>query len=388
MSRDSLAGLLGLSGPTDAATEAVETTMYRALAALRVVVLVNALVLAVFRWDELASPLLGGAALAAMTGWTGFVVVAYDQPRWRRSPLLVADLVVTVALILVSPLAKEPEATSTVPGFWVMGVVLAWGIHGHLVSGLIASLAVSMADVAVRSELNQTNYGNIFLLMIGGPVLGYTSGLLKEMAAARDRAEREAAAAAERARLARAVHDGVLQVLALVQRRGHELGGDAAELGLLAGEQEAALRALVQGGASRGSVPSPPGGAADLAAGLRPLAGAQVTVSVPATPVPLPPGVVDELVAAVGACLDNVRRHAGAQARAWVLLEDLGREVVVTVRDDGPGIPTGRLDAAEAEGRLGVAQSIRGRLTDLGGTADLVTAPGQGTEWELAVPRP
>ena len=51
----------------------------------------------------------------------------------------------------------------------------------------------------------------------------------------------------ERARLARAVHDGVLQVLALVQRRGAELGGEAAELGRLAGEQEAALRALIRG---------------------------------------------------------------------------------------------------------------------------------------------
>lgn len=388
MGRDGLAGLLGLSGPAEAATEAVETTMYRALAVLRVVVLVNALVLNLYRWDDLARPLVGAGALAAMTAWTGFVVVAYDRPTWRRSPLLVADLVVTVSLLLVSPLAKGPEATSTVPGFWVMGVVLAWGVHGHLVSGLIASLAVSMADVAVRSDLDQTNYGNIFLLMIGGPVLGYTSGLLKEMAAARDRAEREAAAAAERARLARAVHDGVLQVLALVQRRGHEIGGEAAELGRLAGEQEAALRALVQqGSAGPGAVLTSTGESADLAARVRALASGRVTVSVPATPVPLPMGVGDELVAAVGACLDNVRRHAGAQARTWVLLEDLGDQVVVTVRDDGTGIPAGRLDAAAAEGRLGVAQSIRSRVADLGGTAALVTAPGQGTEWELVVPR-
>lgn len=387
MGRDGLAGLLGLSGPADAATEAVETTMYRALAVLRVVVLVNALVLNLYRWDDLARPVVGGLAMAVMTGWTAFVVVAYDRPTWRRSPLLVADLVVTVALLLVSPLAKGPDATSTVPGFWVMGVVLAWGVHGHLVSGLIASLAVSMADVAVRSDLDQTNYGNIFLLMIGGPVLGYTSGLLKEMAAARDRAEREAAAAAERARLARAVHDGVLQVLALVQRRGHEIGGEAAELGRLAGEQEAALRALVQQGSTT-AVPPSTGAGADLAARLRPLGTGQVTVSVPATPVVLADGAVDELVAAVAACLDNVRRHAGAQAHAWVLLEDLGDQVVLTVRDDGLGIPAGRLDAAQAEGRLGVAQSIRGRLADLGGTAALVTAPGQGTEWELVVPRP
>ncbi len=51
-------------------------------------------------------------------------------------------------------------------------------------------------------------------------------GSLQQMATQRDLAERAAAAAEERARLARVVHDGVLQVLALVQRRGHELGGD------------------------------------------------------------------------------------------------------------------------------------------------------------------
>ncbi len=84
------------------------------------------------------------------------------------------------------------------------------------------------------------------------------------------------------------------------------------------------------------------------------------------------------------ACLDNVACHVGADAQAWVLLEDLGAQVVVTVRDEGPGIPAGRLDEAESQGRLGVSQSIRGRVADLGGTALLVTAPGKGTEWELS----
>ena len=67
------------------------------------------------------------------------------------------------------------------------------------------------------------------------------------------------AANRERERLARGIHDSVLQVLALVQRRGAELGGEAAELGRLAGEQEAALRSLVSPGASpAGSVPVRP----------------------------------------------------------------------------------------------------------------------------------
>jgi signal transduction histidine kinase len=77
----------------------------------------------------------------------------------------------------------------------------------------------------------------------------------------------------------------------------------------------------------------------------------------------------------------------GPEAPAWVLLEDLGHEVVVTVRDAGPGIPEGRLDEAAGQGRLGVTESIAGRLRDLGGRAELTTGPSLGTEWELVVPR-
>jgi signal transduction histidine kinase len=69
-----------------------------------------------------------------------------------------------------------------------------------------------------------------------------------------------------------------------------------------------------------------------------------------------------------------------------VLLQAFPDRVELSVRDDGPGIPAGRLEEAVAQGRLGVAESIRGRIADLGGTAELVTGTF-GTEWELVVPR-
>jgi signal transduction histidine kinase len=370
----------------DPATWAVETTMFRALAVLRFVVLVFAITTTLVKWDGLERPGVAGFALAVMTGWTGFTTWAYDEPRRRRPPLLVADLVIAVAMVLLTVVVQsDAQLTgnlSTLPSFWVMAVVLAWGIHWHWVGGLIASAAVSVADIAIRPEITQTNVGNIFLLMVGGPVIGYTTGLLKEMAGARDRAERAAAAAAERARLARVVHDGVLQVLSLVQRRGLELGGEAADLGRLAGEQEVALRALVQQGES-----SSFGLSGDLARSLSSLQSRTVTVSVPGSVVLFPSAVVEEVTAVVRACLSNVEVHVGPDGPAWVLLEDLGSSVIVTVRDEGPGIPSGRLEDAAAEGRLGVRESIRGRVADLGGTATLVTAPGQGTEWELTFPK-
>jgi signal transduction histidine kinase len=174
-------------------------------------------------------------------------------------------------------------------------------------------------------------------------------------------------------------------VLALVQRRGADLPGEAGELARLAGEQEAALRALIAGTAPAGGTAPDSAGTVDLRTLLGRYASPAVSLSAPATPVPLPRRVAGELAAATGAALDNVGRHA--DGRAWVLIEDEGATVTVSIRDEGPGIPDGRLVEAAAQGRLGVTQSIRGRMTDLGGTVRIVSAPEAGTEIELTVPR-
>lgn len=359
--------------------------MFRWLAVLRFVVLVNAVALIVFRFDNVQRPGLALAATALMVVWTGYTTWAYLEPRRRHWPLLVADLAIAVALVAVSPVVKGAGFSATIPGFWVMGALFAWSIQWRWVGGALAGLALAFIDLSVRQDIAQTNYGNAFLLVLGGTIVGFLVESLQLMARQRDEAQQEAVAAAERARLARAVHDGVLQVLALVQRRGGELGGDAGELGRLAGEQEVALRTLIR---SQDAVTSDAAaGTVDVTAALAALGTRPgVQVATPGTPVELPGPVGRELVAAVGACLDNVAVHVGAGAPAWVLLESLPDRVEVSVRDEGPGIAAGRLDEAEQEGRLGVTGSIRGRLEELGGTATLHTGPG-GTEWELAVPR-
>ena len=113
----------------------------------------------------------------------------------------------------------------------------------------------------------------------------------------------------------------------------------------------------------------------------------RVSVSAPATPVPLDPHTAREVAAAVHTALDNIVRHCPEDTGTWVLVEDEGDTVIVTVRDDGPGIPEGRLERARREGRLGIAQSVVGRVRDLGGTVEIITAPGEGTEIEMRVPR-
>jgi signal transduction histidine kinase len=111
-----------------------------------------------------------------------------------------------------------------------------------------------------------------------------------------------------------------------------------------------------------------------------------VVISGPASVVMVEKKTAVELASAVRAALDNVARHC-AGARAWVLIEDEPGAVTVTVRDDGPGMPAGRLAEAAADGRLGVSHSIIGRMRAIGGSARVTSRPGEGTEVELRVPR-
>ncbi|MFL6023290.1 MAG: MacS family sensor histidine kinase [Marmoricola sp.] len=373
------------SEPRDPAGLVVANTLFRALAVLRVVLIANTAVLYLYRYDGYPHPALGFVIIAALAVWTFVSIWAYARPRLRYAPLLITDLAFAVGAILSTELVKGDGFRATLPGFWVMSAVLAWAVRWRITGGLIAASAIVAADVTARQHLTQGNWASLFLIVLGGLMIGFLADLLATMADERDRAERAAAAAAERQRLGRVVHDGVLQVLALVQKRGGELGGEAAELGRLAGEQEVSLRAYVQS-----TVPVAdaldPSVRVDLAAALSALATTAVSVAVPGTRVEVGARAGAEITAAVAACLSNVRHHVGRDAPAWVLLEDLGDQLVVSVRDQGPGIPTGRLEQAAAEGRMGVSGSIRSRIESLGGVADLASLPS-GTEWEFRIPK-
>jgi signal transduction histidine kinase len=340
---------------------------------------------------EYSRPDWAWAVVAVMAAWTVGTTIAYARPDRSLRLVLSADLAVTVGLMLSTTVLQYPNATVhgalPVTATWMAGPVLAWAVRYGRRAGTIAALIVACCDFALEREAAlSTALNGVVLLMLSGVIVGHLAMLGAEVEAERQHAIEVEAASRERERLARDIHDSVLQVLALVQRRGTEAGGAAAELGRLAGQQEAALRALVGDGWA-GSRPTGASGDVDLRQMVLPAQTDRVTVSVPAQSVLLERTAATELAAAMRAALDNVLRHCGERTRAWVLVEDEPYLIRVTIRDDGPGIPDGRLAEAAAAGRFGISHSISGRLRDLGGSAAISSVPGDGTVVELRLPR-
>ncbi|MXM68651.1 sensor histidine kinase [Streptomyces sp. HUCO-GS316] len=384
----------------------VEQPLWRALSGYRVLTMLYAVGLFATAYDRFARPWVAVTYYCVLFVWTLATLPRVANAASCTKRFLAVDLTIALTGIMLTPVAdaheRIQEGGPTLPSIWTAGSVLAFAIKGGWRWAALASTLVAVANLVERGTPARDTVHNVVLVWVASIAIGYVVEVARASERTLARALEIEAATRERERLARDIHDSVLQVLAMVQRRGAVIGGEAAELGRLAGEQEVALRTLVSGGlvpvsrasedAAEGAVVrtvEEPGddGPVDLRILLAPYAAARVSLAEPGAPVPLPPVAARELAAAVGAALDNVRRHAGEHARAWILVEDEPDSVIVTVRDDGPGIPEGRLAQAEGEGRLGVALSIRGRLRDLGGSADLISVPGQGTEVELKVPK-
>jgi signal transduction histidine kinase len=339
--------------------------------------------------DDLDRSAIGWLLFAVLIGWSIACGVAYLKGFGRRPVWVLAELAIVVALMLSTEfVASEQWALdnqSWPTTLWATNATISAAILFGPIYGMLSGVVIVAASTLAKGVLNYDLGRNatVVIELAVGLGVGMAAQTARRAHTDLERAARLAARTEERERLSRQVHDGAIQVLALVSRRGREIGGETAELAELAGEQERALRRLVSSADAEPRV----GELTDVGALLRRRASDRVSVSVPADPVLLAAAVAEELSAAAGNALDNAAAHAGPEAKAYVLLEDLGDTVTVSIRDDGVGIADGRLEEAVGEGRLGIAKSIVGRMNWLGGSAKLNTGPGCGTEWELTIPR-
>jgi signal transduction histidine kinase len=364
--------------------------LWRAAQAFRALSCLYALGFQIAVNSELQRPRLAWVLCVVLLGFSAICAFAYVRGFGRRPGWVITEIVVVVALMWSNRIVASTQWASdnqTWPTtLWATNPTISAALEFGPAGGMATGLVVMATNYAVKNyfTLNFSHNATLIIEITLGLAIGMAAGTARRAHAELQQAIRLSAALEERERLSRHVHDGVIQVLALVAKRGREIGGGAAELADLAGQQERALRRLV---ASADFSRDGDAAAVDMRTLLTRRQDDQVSISMPATRVELERHVADELDAAVGNALDNVRSHAGPHARAFVLLEDLGDAVTVSVRDDGVGIAAGRLEEAARQGHVGVSKSIVGRLASLGGTAELSTDVGEGTGWELTVPR-
>ena len=337
--------------------------------------------------------LRAGLAVVVLGGLAAWTVGLATMVRRRPSGLgaawiLAVDVGLAALVAALDHVVYDGPHPQTFASVWPMSAAVVAGLlRGHvaggsagLLIGLSAGVGTAIAAPGGISGRWTSTVGTIVLLVVAGVLAGLVTVVLR-------RADAAEARAAAREEVARRLHDGVLQTLAVVQRRSQD-----PDLVALAREQELDLRSYISDEDPAAAVLAPlaprsGGRGTDLVAALR-----QVLVEIErvhalrselvVVDLPEHPGVdvVEALTGAVRECLMNVVKHAGA-SRCVVCLDVIDRLLVCSVNDDGDGFDV----ESTAEG-TGLRRSVRGRIEEVGGTVRVHSRASHGTEIELRVP--
>lgn len=307
----------------------------------------------------------------------------------RRSPgtageaVAVAAIVVGVVLMLAEISSWVPRTVLAAGLLAFAGAAVIWGGRSGRprplrvavgVSMVVAGSLGAMAAVSDLRTLGRSAAGAAVVvagvaLMLGPALARLVRNLTDE--------RRQRILSEERAEVAAHLHDGVLQTLALIQKRA----GDDKEVRSLARRQERELRDWLYGPPSRAE-------AAGVAGLLRrELADLEDRYGVRIEAVLVGDAPLDEagraLVAAGREAARNAALHAGVDT-VDVYLEVEPERVSLFVRDRGCGFDP----ASVPPDRRGLADSVVSRVRRHGGSAEVRSTPGDGTEIELWVPSP
>jgi signal transduction histidine kinase len=304
---------------------------------------------------------------------------------WEYGPRHILAYVVGLTLYqaLVSPWPTHVPWTVPVGWLVLQGVMM-------LLAGYITATLVSVQREQ-RSALAQANAQ----LARANEQLAAANAQLQQYAATLE----ELSISRERNRLARELHDTLAHSLSALTVQLEAVGAlwstrpdrarqlldqasETARTGLA--ESRRALQAL------RASPLQDLGlllALAELAETAARRAGARLELRLPDQLAACPSPLVEQGVYRIAQeTLENVVRHAGAQT-ICVRMEETGREMVLTVTDDGQGVDLDALAAtgADADDRYGI-RGMRERASLIGGQLVISSQAGQGTTVRLAVP--
>ena len=267
-------------------------------------------------------------------------------------------------------------------------------------AGLAIVQRVQQGERVITETTHQRRDGTPFPVRVTAALDPADSGRLittvEDITAEKQRRSEAAAIDAERRRIAHEIHDGVAQSLAGLRFKSAVwLATDTAPPGMRAAldELQAVLNAAVADIrraifalrpvdlVTLGFVPAVTQWVADF--GDQNQLVAQLEMS----------GQPDTLAAVyelplfriIQEGLNNIRQHAQASAAYVRLAVDAAGGVAVAVRDNGRGFDPHRLSPVDQADHFGLRQ-MRERILDLGGTLDIHSAIGQGTELLITLP--
>jgi len=292
-----------------------------------------------------------GAGIVAYIGAWALLPDPNDrEPARRRRRIVGTVLLVWSAILALTGLGLSSSIV------WPLLIASA-GVVLLRREGRTAGVALIVVGIIVFISHNSRGSATTLLApgAVGVALVAIAGPWAWRTASDRARAE-------ERADMAARVHDSVLQTLTLIQKQPE----DARRL---ARRQERELRSWLYPTAASGTLVD---AVERAAAEIEELHGVRVDV-VHTGDAPLDERT-DALVLAAREAMANAARHAGADEIS-VFVEP----TAVYVRDRGAGFDP---DAVAAD-RRGLAESIRGRMERVGGTAKVTSAPGEGTDVEL-----
>lgn len=336
-----------------------------------------------------------------------FAVLAFAQFRLGSSqslPWVVLTAITGIALILVIAAGEPSGAGISAITQLAAGSIPAIGIVS---TNSLPRRTVALVGFAIVAALTTTALSPVrgalptFALVLLGWALAGVVGFWVSAAVPHvahriasigraHRAERQASELeAQRRQGARLLHDTVLATLTLLAHSGVGVHPDA--LRQQAADDARLLRQLRLGGSptpqSSGGYHLEPVEETELGTTLESVKQRFGRMGLEVNwhgrgQVLLPSDVLDAFLLALAECLENVRRHSGVDEAHVTITEDESTLRAI-VTDAGVGFELTDVDSA----RLGLKESIVGRVQEVGGTVHLFSSPGAGTTVILEVPR-
>lgn len=304
--------------------------------------------------------------------------------RHASKPALIAAAGIILLALALLLTASGVNRTLILPAaFTLSGIGISWlrynAKDGQLWTMISGIVLIFLAYILVAVDGSQQQYGTsaphmiiaglLLLISVVLTVVPWAVSLIRDIGTERALKEREE----ERADMTAHLHDGVLQTLALIQLHA----GEAQTVFTLARSQERELREWLYQERSTSD--------RSIKAGLK-LITAQVEddhgkpIEVVTVGDAQPSAQTDALLDATRQALVNAVTHGAEPISVYCEVHD--GTVEIFVRDHGNGFDI----HAIPQSRLGIKESIIGRIQRRGGTVEIVSRKGWGTEVRMHMP--